>query len=135
MVRNRLRAFEGPWALLDQIQRDAARVSGCGEIPVNVWTDSDEATVAMEVPGLDAGGIDVSVDGNLLTVRGEREGAAEDGDGVLAERSSGGFTRSVRLPFDAEAGDVTATYRRGVLLISVPKAEADRPTRVPVLAG
>ena len=137
MMRNRLRHFETPWTLLDQLHRQTLSngPSRSGDVPTNVWTDDDRATVAMELPGLDVKTVEVSVDGDLLTVRSERLAAPSEGETLLDERPRGEFARSVRLPFDAEAADVTASYQRGVLLITVPKAEAARPTRVPVLAG
>ena len=137
MTRNRLAAFDGPWNLFDQLQREMTSTlaePGRG-VPTNVWTDEDRATIALEVPGLDAEAIDVAVDKDLVTVRGERAADEADGRGVIRERSRGRFARSVRLPFEAEADGVTASYERGVLLVTVPKAEAAKPTRVPVLAA
>ena len=133
-MRNRLTAFDGPWSLLDRLHADAGGRES--SLPTNVWTDDDRATIAVEVPGLDASAIDVTVDGDLVTVRGERSAAGEDeGRRVMSETPSGTFARSVRLPFEAEASGVTASYERGVLLVTVPKAEAARPTKIDVLAA
>ena len=140
-MRNRLTAFDGAWSMLDRLHRDLnaalepARTCDWGGGATNVWTSEDEATVAFELPGLDPEAVEVTVDKNLLTVRCERADEDGEGEAVLRERRQGGFSRSVRLPFEADAAGVTASYERGVLLVSVPRAEETKPARIAVTAA
>ena len=140
-MRNRLTAFDSAFEMLDRLHRNFDRASACAEGTcgceggTNVWTSEDEATVAFEVPGLDPETIDVTLDKNLLTVRCERPAAEAEGEAVLRERSHGQLSRSVRLPFVADAAGVTASYERGVLLVTVPRAEETKPARIAVTAA
>jgi HSP20 family protein len=78
--------------------------------------------------------VDVSVVGDTLTISGAREAAALKGGESYhrQERSHGRFTRSLQLPFHVEAGKVEAKYDKGILRVTLPRAEADKPKKVAV---
>lgn len=102
---------------------------------LNAWVTESGVVVDAEVPGVDAGSIDVSVVKDELTLSGQR--AADDvGDGVYhrRERGYGKFSRTVQLPFRVQADKVVATYRNGVLRVELPRAEADKPKRITIQA-
>lgn len=101
---------------------------------VNLWVSQESAVVTAEVPGIDSSDLDISVVGDMLTIQGARKGE-ELGEGQgyhRRERGSGRFMRAIQLPFRAEPDEVTATYRNGVLSITVPRAQADRPRKVQI---
>ena len=77
--------------------------------------------VKAELPGVSEKDVDVMLDGDILTIKGEKKSEKEhkDGDSTYLERRFGSFTRSVRLPF--EDGQVDARFKDGVLTINVPK--------------
>lgn len=77
-----------------------------------------------ELPGVDEKDIDISADGDMLTISGEKKSEFEgkENGGYRSERSYGRFSRSVQLPFDIDPGKVEARYDRGVLKLSI-----DRP--------
>jgi HSP20 family protein len=104
---------------------------------MNVWTDPDGATVTAELPGVDPAEIDISVQDDTLTVRGSRapDEVPEGGTYHRRERGSGSFTRSFQLPFGVDAGQVKASYQKGVLQIHLPRAEADKPKKIAIQAG
>lgn len=79
--------------------------------------------VSVELPGMDEKDVTVKVQGDLLTIAGEKKAErTEDTDAThLTERSYGSFVRSLRLPDDADADGIKADYAKGVLTISVPK--------------
>jgi HSP20 family protein len=85
----------------------------------------DEIVVKAEVPGLDKPDIQVSVDGDLLTVKGEKKKETETKkeDYYFSERTYGAFSRSLRLPVEVKADKVTANLNNGVLEVHLPKAE------------
>ena len=87
-------------------------------------TDSDkELVVAAELPGVDEKDVEVTLEGDVLTIRGEKKHEHEEKDGErhYVERSYGSFSRSVRLPFEAGDQDARADFDKGVLTIRIPK--------------
>lgn len=97
-----------------------------GGIPSLDVTDSDrELVVEAELPGMSEKDFEVSLVGDVLTIKGEKKHEHEEKEGErhYIERSYGSFSRSVRLPFDASEQDVDANYDKGVLTIRIPKPE------------
>ena len=91
-----------------------------------------EIVVTAEMPGLDEKDFEVTVAGDVLTLKGEKKSEHEhrNGDAYYVERRFGSFSRSVRLPFEVKDEKVDARYEKGVLTIRVPKpADMQRPAR------
>jgi HSP20 family protein len=84
-----------------------------------------EIRIAAELPGLDQKDIEVTLTDDLLTIRGEKKAQQEDKqqDYHLMERSYGTFTRYLRLPFTVDPSQVQASFKDGVLTITLPKPE------------
>lgn len=127
-------------SLLDQAfsgTGSSIRAGARGGFPVlNVGTTPTAIEVQALAPGLDLDKLDITVDRGLLVIAGERKSAlppAAERTGVYAnERFAGPFRRVVSLPEDADAARVEATYRDGVLRISVAKRESSLPRRIEV---
>ena len=103
---------------------------------VDMHETKDELVLAVELPGLSEKDIRLTVDGDVLTVRGERaraEEATEDGF-YRSERWFGKFERSLSLPMPVQADKITATYRDGVLTVKLPKVEAVKPKEIKIEA-
>lgn len=108
-----------------------------GSVPaVNVGRTSSSIEVYVYAPGLDISKIDVNYDRGVLQIAAEREGIIPSKDPDVQvyanERVSGKFTRSVALPDDIDPTRISATYRDGVLQVSVARVEAAAPTHVAV---
>lgn len=90
---------------------------------MDVTECADRYDISVELPGMDEKDVAVKVQGDMLTISGEKksERNEETGASHLTERSYGSFTRSVRLPEDADAEAIKADYAKGVLTVSVPK--------------
>jgi HSP20 family molecular chaperone IbpA len=99
---------------------------------VESYTEGGKYVVRADLPGVDPEkDIEVKVDGDVLTIHGERH--EEERENGHSEVRYGSFTRSVRLPKGATAGDVAATYDAGVLVVTVPMSEAPaEPIKVAV---
>ncbi|MFO1094780.1 MAG: Hsp20/alpha crystallin family protein [Planctomycetaceae bacterium] len=97
----------------------------------------DAILILVDVPGISAEQLDVSVAGNLLTVGGVHPAPilAADESLVRRERSHGSFKRSIPLPASVDAESITAECTLGVLRIRVAKTEREKSRRVPVRAG
>ena len=94
-------------------------------------TDKD-VVVTAELPGLDQKDFDVTLSGDILSIRGEKKVEQEhkDGDRNYLERQFGAFSRSLWLPFEVKDEEVDARYDKGVLTIRVPKpADAQKTAR------
>ena len=147
MLRRTLGRTWLPWREMERLQRDMNRLfarmprertlSAAPSYPaMNVWTNENGAVVTAELPGCSPEDIDISVQGETLTVRGSRQ-PDEVQEGQVyhrRERGCGGFTRSFQLPFEVQANKVEATFSKGVLIISLPRAEADKPKKITIKA-
>jgi HSP20 family protein len=102
--------------------------------PVNVWVGRDQAVVTAELPGATPANIEINVVGDTLSLSGERA-ADELGEGqsyARQERPVGAFSRKIQLPFRVEADQVEASYAKGVLTITLPRLEADKPKQIAI---
>jgi HSP20 family protein len=101
---------------------------------VDVSEGKKDITVKAEIPGVEAGDIDVSLNGRVLTVRGEKKQEKEEKDKSWheVERSYGYFSRSVELPADVESESVNAAYKRGVLKITLKKTREAESRKVKI---
>jgi len=110
-------------------------VTGRGFPAVNIWENDENVFVEAEVPGLKAGNLDITVVGDELTMKGERpEQFPTEGSFHRRERGVGSFTRVIHLPSEVNADRVEAALNDGVLLLTLPKAEAAKPRKVKVNA-
>jgi HSP20 family protein len=104
-------------------------------VPALDLSETDEKVeVRMDLPGIKPEEIDIQVNGNLLTVSGERKEEKEEKGKTFhrIERRSGSFSRSVTLPCPVADEKVEARFDGGVLTISMPKAEEAKAHRIPV---
>ncbi|MBN1547246.1 MAG: Hsp20/alpha crystallin family protein [Syntrophaceae bacterium] len=104
--------------------------------PINVWSGEDNAIVTAEVPGIDPATFDISVIGDTLTISGkvDPEMLKEGESYHRQERSYGRFNRILQLPFHVDAAKVEAKYEKGILRITLPRAEEDKPKKVTIQA-
>ena len=104
---------------------------------LNVWASENALMASAELPGIDTNKLDISVNGNVLTIRGAYPGQQlKTGDNwVRQERPEGSFLRVFQLPFQVETEKVEAKYRYGVLYLTLPQAEAEKPKRISVKAA
>ncbi|MEJ2210065.1 MAG: Hsp20/alpha crystallin family protein [Anaerolineae bacterium] len=115
-----------------------SRWSTAGSYPaMNVWTNEDSAILTAELPGIERDDIDISVEDDTVTLRGERWPEKEEEDVTYhrRERRQGSFARTFRVPFRVDANKVEATFKNGVLNIVLPRAEEDKPKKISVRAG
>ena len=96
--------------------------------PLDVFTDGDDFFVRASLPGVAPEDIKVTLEDNVLTIRGKTASHFERADGsyLMRERRSGSFHRSLRLPDTVNQEMLEPRYEHGVLTISLPKAEAKR---------
>jgi HSP20 family protein len=103
-----------------------------GTPAVDVYQDNDQFTVYAELPGLKKEEIEISLDGDTLTISGERKQEGNAKEGFHSERYFGKFQRSLTLPVPVNSEKVNATYKDGILKVTLAKADEAKPKQIPV---
>ena len=104
-------------------------------VPATDITENEEGlSLTLDLPGVDAKDVKISLEHRVLTIRGEklRKGEAKGEQGYRFERTHGTFERTFTLPDTLEAEKVKASYENGVLSVFLPKAEKAKPREIPV---
>jgi HSP20 family protein len=101
---------------------------------VDLAETADKVEIKAEVPGMDAKDIDISLTGDILTIKGEKKSEREEKKESyhLVERSYGSFSRSLRLPAAVNPDQIEASYKQGVLTITCPKKEEVKPKAIEI---
>jgi HSP20 family protein len=106
---------------------------------VNVEDTDAELRLSAELPGFGEGDFEVTTDGDLLTIRGEKKVESTSDENVRRriERSRGAFERSFRVAWEIDSESVKAVYKNGVLDLVIPKPEEEQPQvrTIPVVAS
>jgi HSP20 family protein len=118
-----------------QFDRLTRQQSAAG-MPMDGLRRKDDVVLRFDLPGIDRGSIEVTVDRGVLTVSARREEEhAEDDRLFVRERVMGSFTRRVYLSEHLDASAVEAAYDNGVLAVRIPVLEQAKPRKVEVLSG
>ena len=100
---------------------------------INVGGTEDNVTVYLFAPGIDAKKLDISIQQNVLTVSGERVVPRDDAATYYRqERFGGGFRRVISLPDDVDPDKVEASYRDGIVQITVRRRESAKPRQIAI---
>jgi HSP20 family protein len=101
---------------------------------VDIFEGEHELVVKADLPDVDPKDLDIRVENNILTIRGERkfEKKQENGDYLRVERAYGSFSRSFSLANTVNTEAIKADYHNGVLTLNVPKREEAKPKQIKV---
>ncbi|RLD15908.1 Hsp20/alpha crystallin family protein [candidate division KSB1 bacterium] len=101
---------------------------------MNIEETKDAYKISVELPGMEKDDIDIEVKDNVLTISGEKkeERESEEGTFYRRERRFGKFSRSINLPNDINIDDISAEYKNGVLMLTLPKTEEAKPKKITV---
>jgi HSP20 family protein len=99
---------------------------------VNIFRGEQGYVVRVEVPGLPAADLSIDTKGDTLQISGKRNTETNNGTPHRLERWNGEFKRHVQLPQDADLAKAEASYRNGVLSVTVPQREESKPRRIAV---
>lgn len=105
-----------------------------GQLAVDVYQTADTIVIKSPIAGVAAEDIDISVNGDVVTIRGRRQQGEKiaDKDYLFQECYWGGFSRSIILPADVQTEKVIAEMKNGVLIVRMPKAKAQSVRVIPV---
>jgi len=134
--------YRNPFEELLRAQREMSRVMQTmseGEVPgnlppVNVYDDGDNFYLRAEIAGIDRSKLDISVAGDVLTVSAERHLEEPHGSYHRRERNWDRFSRSITLPDTIDVNKVNASYKNGVLEVTLPRAAEVKPKRITIEA-
>jgi len=140
------RRFRKPsiWQEMDQLQREMNRLfdsSSRGRVisapsypAINIWTNDEGMLISAEMPAVHPDDINIDVNADALSISGDRkpDEVAKEAIFHRRERSYGSFSRTIQLPFMVDTNKVEASFRNGVLMISLPRAEADKPKKITI---
>ena len=105
-------------------------------MPMDLYRSGDHYVLHADLPGIDPGSVDVNVENGTLTVQAERSARTEqDVQWLASERFTGTFLRQLTLGEGIDEDRISATYRNGVLTVTLPVAERAKPRRIEVAAG
>jgi HSP20 family protein len=139
------------WQEVGQLQREMNRlfdatsrrqVFNSPSYPaLNIWTNENGQMISAEMPGIHPGirpdDINIDVTGDALSISGERrpDEIVKEARYHRRERAYGSFSRTIQLPFMVDTNKVEASFKNGVLLINLPRAEADKPKKITIHAS
>jgi HSP20 family protein len=140
-----------PWKGMDTLRQEMDRVfdrffeprweefetAGEWAPKVDISETKDAVVVKAEIPGVEQKDINVSLQDQVLTIKGEKHQEKEEKDEKYhrVERSWGAFTRAFRMPAAVAGDKVSATFKDGTLTVTLPKAPEAKGTTIPVKAG
>ena len=106
-------------------------------IPLDVIQEGDNIVVHASMPGVNPSDLNVTIENDVLTIRGRTSGETErkEGNFLMRERHSGAFHRSLRLPDTLDLDNACTNFEHGVLSISFPKVEARQARQLPINVG
>jgi HSP20 family protein len=102
---------------------------------IDVHEDSKGMYIKAEIPGMDEKNIDVNIENNFLTIKGEKAEERREGNdkrSLVTERRFGSFQRTIMLPEGIKTDKVKADFKNGVLSIDIPKEKAEEPKKIKI---
>jgi len=132
-----------PWALLNRLHReldqtfDTVARDATWSPAVDIHEEAERFVVRADLPGVKPADIEITADKGVLTLRGTRNFEQKSAEGKYSrvERVSGKFTRSFTLPENVQADAIKASFKDGVLELTIPKVAKVEPRRIEVQAA
>jgi HSP20 family protein len=124
------RLFEDSFTPSRRQNQSAERV---WRLPLDAYVTPEEIVVVANMPGVKPEEVEITIEGDTLTIRGERPRPLENVDYVMQERQFGKFQRTLNINIPVDANKAEARYENGLLMLAIPKAEAAKPKVIQVM--
>jgi len=113
---------------------DMTLLSGQWAPPINVYDSKDNLMVRVDIPGIDKDDVDISIQDNTLTIKGEKKRSSDvkEENCYRSERSLGNFNRVLSLPTEVDTSKANAHFNNGVLELILPKKEEVKPKQIKI---
>ena len=141
IMRNRWRDVRSLREAMDELleesfvrptERQMERSERRWRLPLDVYTAPEEIVILASLPGLTPEEVDITIDADRLTIRGELRPPLQNVDYLFQERAYGAFSRSLTLNVPVEAEEAEAVFENGVLTLTLPKPEESKPRTIEV---
>ena len=109
-----------------------ARRERAARLPLDAYSTDEEVVILASLPGLKPEDVEITIEGDTLTIKGEIPGPPENVDYILRERRYGPFSRTLTFNIPVQADKAEATFKDGLLTLTVPKAEEIKPRTIKV---
>jgi HSP20 family protein len=113
-------------------RRETQRRERRWRLPLDVYTTPEEIVIVASLPGLTGDEVDITIDGDRLTIRGELRAPLENVDYLFQERAYGPFARTLTLNVPVDTAESEAVFENGVVTLTLPKAEESKPRTIEV---
>lgn len=123
---------------MDRLFEDATvgqpldRVDRVMKLPIDAYSTDNELVLVAPVPGVDPENVEITIEGDTLTIKGEIKPPLENVNYIYRERAFGPFMRALTLNVPVQADKAEATFEHGLLTLVIPKAEAVKPKSIKV---
>ena len=112
--------------------QDYRRQSVAWQLPVDAYADEDAIVIIADVPGLKPEELQITMESNTLTIRGELKNRLEGRNYLLGERATSHFERILTINTPIDSNKIEAEFENGVLTLTLPRAEANKPKQIAV---
>jgi HSP20 family protein len=115
-------------------RRQAEQREQAWRLPLDAYITAEEIVIVANMPGVKPENVEITIEGDTLTIKGERPAPFENVDYVLQERTYGKFQRTLNINVPVDANKAEAKFEDGLLTLIVPKAEAVKPKTIQVVS-
>jgi len=117
-----------------QAERQAEQREQVWRLPLDAYITAEEIVIVANMPGVKPEKVEITIEGDTLTIKGERPAPLENVDYVLQDRSYGKFQRTLNINIPINANKAEAKFEDGLLTLVVPKAEAVKPKTIQIVS-
>ncbi len=117
-----------------QAERQAEQREQVWRLPLDAYITAEEIVIVANMPGVKPEKVEITIEGDTLTIKGERPAPLENVDYVLQERTYGKFQRTLNINIPVDANKAEAKFEDGLLTLVVPKAEAVKPKTIQIVS-
>jgi HSP20 family protein len=117
-----------------QAERQAEQREQVWRLPLDAYVTPEEVVILANMPGVKPEHVEITIEGDTLTIKGERPAPLENVDYVLQDRSYGKFQRTLNINIPVDANKAEAKFEDGLLTLAIPKAEAVKPKTIQVVS-
>jgi HSP20 family protein len=129
------RLFEDSWIRQSTGDWDATGTRQAWRLPVDVYSTPQEIVIQAAAPGIDPEQVEITIEGDTLTIRGELPSRPENVNYLFQELATGKFVRILSLNIPVDPDKAEARFENGLLTLVIPKAEEARPRQITVKTG
>jgi len=117
-----------------QAERQAEQREQVWRLPLDAYITPEEVVILANMPGVKPEKVEITIEDDTLTIKGERPAPLENVDYVLQDRSYGKFQRTLNINIPVDANKAEAKFEDGLLTLAIPKAEAVKPKTIQVVS-